>query len=190
MSEGDMSRILARAAAYDGRRPDSAVLEAWLAAIGDLDPLDALDAVVTHYATSVDWIRPGHVRAIVKRVRAERLRSADRALPPADPDARDYSAQLRRMLREIADGRSVARALDAAPTKGTEPPAEYVTARGPGYVRRRAALAVECPLPACRMGPGRPCRAPGSRRSLTAGYHPARLDAARDALDAPQGAAQ
>ncbi|MEE2041259.1 hypothetical protein Q8791_28945 [Nocardiopsis sp. CT-R113] len=181
-----MKRVLARAAAFDNRRPDPLVLEAWLAAIGDLDPTDALDAVVAHYGDSVEWIKPGHIRARVKRVRAERLRSADLALPPADPDARDYGPQLRKLLGEIADGRTVSRALDSAPTKGTEPPAEYIAARGPGYVRRRAALAVPCPLVGCRMGPGRPCRAPGSRRSLTAGYHPARLDAARAELDAQE----
>jgi hypothetical protein len=176
MTETDMKRVLARASAYDNRRPDALVVEAWLAAIGDLDPADALDAVVTHYGESTDWIRPGHIRAIVRRVRAARLRSADLALPPADPDARDYSAQLRRLIRDIADGRTVARAIEAGTARGVEPPDEYVTARGPGYVRRRTALAVPCPLPGCRMDVGRPCRVPGSRRDLPVGYHPARTE--------------
>lgn len=178
MTETDIQRILARAAAYDGRRPDPIVVEAWLAAIGDLNPDDALNAVVEHYAHSTEWLKPAHLRTIVKRKRAERLRGADQAVPPADPDASDYTRQLRRMLAEIADGRTVARALDAAPTRPTPPTAEYTRARGPAYAHRSAALTVPCPLPGCQADTGRPCRNPGTRADLPAGYHPSRLDAA------------
>ncbi|MEV2277746.1 hypothetical protein AB0I72_19380 [Nocardiopsis sp. NPDC049922] len=185
MSDQQMLMVLAKASGFDGRHPDKAVAAAWLEAIGDLPFEDTLEAVVEHYATSTDWLKPGHLRAIVERTRAERLRSVDRMIPPADPDAADYSAQLQRMLAAVADGRTVTKALAAgARPIPAQPSAEYVAARGPDYVRRRTALAVPCPVEGCRMDVGRPCRVFGAgRRDLPTGYHPGRLEAARAVLD-------
>jgi hypothetical protein len=186
MTDQEILTVLAKASAFDGRHPDAAMAAAWLEAIGDLPFEDTLQAVVDHYATSTDWVKPGHLRALVKKARAERLRGVDQLLPPVHPDAKDYSKQVRRFLAEVADGRTVAKALaGSVPRQGTPPTAEYVAARGPGYLRRRLALGVPCPLESCEMVPGRPCRiVGGGRREVPTGYHPARLDAAKDAMEA------
>ncbi|MFE6304997.1 hypothetical protein [Nocardiopsis sp. NPDC057823] len=185
MTEQHILTVLAKASAFDNRRPDAAAAAAWLEAIGDLPVEDALEAVVEHYATATDYLRPGHIRAIVERTRADRLRGIDQVLPPADPDAVDYGPQLKKLLARAADDRSVATAIEAPRRRATAPTAEYVAARGPGYLARRLALAVPCPLEGCGRETGRPCRVVGAgRREVPTGYHPARLEAAKEAMEA------
>ncbi|MFW5415057.1 hypothetical protein J0910_00485 [Nocardiopsis sp. CNT-189] len=152
MTEQQMGAVLARAAAFDGRRPDPIVLAAWMEAIGDLGYDDAMRAVVDHYAESTEWLKPAHLRARVKRMRADRLANADLALPPADPDAADYGPRLREHLRALADGRSLPRALTAGDRTPAPPTKDYTAARAahaapapPGPVVEPAPLASATP---------------------------------------------
>lgn len=82
----DMRQVMAAVAVFEYRfgkaNPD--VLKAWHAAIGDLDAADAVEAVRRYYAVHTDRIMPGHIRAGVKDIQAERRRHTPapaRALP-------------------------------------------------------------------------------------------------------------
>ncbi|QBI56853.1 hypothetical protein [Streptomonospora litoralis] len=186
MKKSEVSLLLATAAAYDRRTSGDADVKSWHAAIGDLDSFDdANQAVIDHYAFSTEWLKPAHVRAGVRRIRAARLANVDRALPAADPDARDYTQALREQIKAVADGRQVRLALASGGRAATGPTAEYAAARGADYARRRAALSVACPVAACAQPQGRACRViGGGRRPVPEGYHQPRLEAARAALNA------
>lgn len=170
--------LLATAAAFDSRTVGKADLMAWAKAIGDLDYDDASQAIIDHYTESTDWLKPAHVRNRVKNIRRARLANADRMLPAADPDAKDYSAKFKVHLKELADGRQVGVALTAGSRRLSGPTAEYMAARGADYVRRRSALAVICPAVGCERQPGKPCREIGRRREIPEGYHQVRLQLA------------
>ncbi|MFI1194057.1 hypothetical protein ACH4T9_12480 [Micromonospora sp. NPDC020750] len=77
MTLDDMRRVMAAVAVFEYRfgTPNAAVLQAWHAAIGDLDAGDAVEAVRRYYAVQTDRIMPGHIRQGVNAIRAERRRN-------------------------------------------------------------------------------------------------------------------
>lgn len=86
MTLDDMRRVLAAVSVFEYRlgNPNLAVLQAWHAVLGDLDVNDALEAVRRYYATQTERIMPGHIRAGVEQIQAERRRhqpAPARALP-------------------------------------------------------------------------------------------------------------
>lgn len=76
MTLDETKRVLAAIALYEYRlgKPDKDVLEGWWQVLADLDVDDAVAAVVRYYAVNTDRIMPGHIRAGVKEIRAERRR--------------------------------------------------------------------------------------------------------------------
>jgi hypothetical protein len=107
----DVSRVLAKAAAYDRRKVGEAEIFAWMEALGDINVDDALAAVARHYHEQTEWLMPAHVVRIVTETnrrrgeveRSEQLRRELEALDSvaAEP-ARDRSPQVRAMLEELA----------------------------------------------------------------------------------------
>ncbi|ASU81535.1 hypothetical protein CDO52_00890 [Nocardiopsis gilva YIM 90087] len=101
---------------------------AWHDLIGDLDFDDCHEAVKT-IARRQPFIAPAEIRAEVRRIRDDRLRDADRVLPAADPDARDYSRRFQEHLKALADGKRVGLALMPGAHPVASPTADYVAAR-------------------------------------------------------------
>jgi hypothetical protein len=99
--------VLAKAAAYDRRTVGEADIMAWHEAIGDLDVVDALQAVAAHYRDSTDWLMPAHVRRIAAdmdrgRRLAERQAAAEaERRPVAPPVTTDRSREVRDAVRAI-----------------------------------------------------------------------------------------
>ncbi|MFC7330793.1 hypothetical protein [Marinactinospora rubrisoli] len=168
---------LARAACpqqhFDEFTPDI-----WFDLLGDIGFDDAKQGLLAATRTRA-FVSPAEIRAEVKKIRAERMKNSDLALPPAHPDARDYSQQFRAQLRALADGKRVDEvlALEPGSVDAVPPTGVYAEARGADYVRRRTALSVPCRI--CGMDALRPCRVVGvGRRDMPTGYHQERLDEA------------
>jgi len=83
MNRDDTVRVLAKAAAYDGRTVGVADIAAWWEACGDLDAGDAMQAVTLHYKDSSDWIMPAHLRYWAYQAKLERRR-LERKHAPTD----------------------------------------------------------------------------------------------------------
>lgn len=103
----EMAEVLAVAAAYDGRTTDMTDVEAWHAAIGDLDRDLAIAAVARHYRLSTEWVRPANVFRLAEEISRERRREA-------------------RERREAEEKAAARRALDSRPlsSRGAEVRAE------------------------------------------------------------------
>lgn len=119
MNVTDTGKVLAKAAAFDRRTVGDADVLAWHQAIGDLDALDALDAVAAHYQRESRWLMPADVRqhaeaAAKRRAATERRKLLTAAGYPEttgtaahSPDARDRKAELNAALRRIANQKSI-----------------------------------------------------------------------------------
>jgi len=93
--------------------------------------------------------------------------------PEAADDTTAYRAELGAAIRNIADGRTVTKALTRG--QGSEPPPEYNQARGRDRDPVRiAAMQVPCPWPPCRAHAGAACVDAAGRR-LKAPAHDGRL---------------
>lgn len=91
MNYQDAAHVLAVCAAYDNRQPSQAAAMAWAADLGDITREEAVQGVRDHYRERPDeWIKPGHVIAIVKRFRRTGLDQSHRLesvmLRDVDPD--------------------------------------------------------------------------------------------------------
>jgi hypothetical protein len=89
---GDAARVLASCMMFDGRQmpedPDMAkdMALAWYSVIGDLELVDALEAVRRHYMASRKWAMPADIREGVAALKKERSQALEqpnelRALP-------------------------------------------------------------------------------------------------------------
>lgn len=138
----DAYELLAVAQTFDRRTVGDFDAGGWRRALTGLDLDDAKQAVVEHYTTSTDWLMPGHVRAGVKRLRANRLERAPYTVPDADPDdPRAFIAALKAGTTLAAGGeqprdlRQLEQVFPAVPPgQGAPPPgiARQVRALGPG----------------------------------------------------------
>jgi hypothetical protein len=141
MTAADVSRVLAKAAAFDQRTIGRTDVLAWIEAIGDLDIDDALTAVTRHYRETNTRLMPADLRRIVAELGRERRRSereareadgkraleatprSDRSmellaaaralLPPGDPDKLRWGHRHWRELQERRRRRSATTSEDA-----------------------------------------------------------------------------
>jgi hypothetical protein len=95
MNEQEVRAVLATAMAYDNRKPGEANVAAWMEAAdrGRWTFGAALDAVHEHYATSTQFLMPGHITAAVRaRMRipapASEAVAQIEAAAPAEEEAR------------------------------------------------------------------------------------------------------
>ncbi len=96
MTRHEMALILgARATFHGNMQVGAADVEAWHAAIGDLDYDDARQALISHYGHRPEFAMPSDVRNGVKRIRADRLERASVVQPPAGLDPDDVAGYLR-----------------------------------------------------------------------------------------------
>jgi hypothetical protein len=102
--------------AFDRRTGGPSDVDAWQAAVGDLDFEDARDAAVGHYRDTDAWLMPAHIRRRVKAIRAARLERAPVSGPPeelADNPAA-YIQALRDQASADASGRRGPHAIGGA----------------------------------------------------------------------------
>lgn len=86
MKPSEVADLLARIASFDRRTTGESDVLAWTAAIGDLDFDDCVQAVVSYYQDSREWLMPVDVRQRVKALRKDRLNRLVPGAPDADPD--------------------------------------------------------------------------------------------------------
>lgn len=109
MTLDETRRVMAAIALYEYRfgNANENVLKGWWDLLSDLDVDDAVLAVRRYYAVHTDRIMPGHIRAGVKDIRAERRQRTpvpERALPSRFED--DINRDVR-MERGAATARGV-----------------------------------------------------------------------------------
>jgi hypothetical protein len=101
VTEDQIRALLATAMAYDNRRPGDANVAAWQEAATrarwTFD--EAVEAIHAHYATSTDFLMPGH---ITDRVRASRRQPAPYRpqLEAAAPASEETRARVMAMVGE------------------------------------------------------------------------------------------
>ncbi|MEU7980495.1 hypothetical protein AB0B63_18425 [Micromonospora sp. NPDC049081] len=113
MTLDETRRVMAAIALYEYRfgAANENVLKGWWDLLSDLDVDDAVLAVRRYYQVHTDRIMPGHIRAGVKEIRAERRQRTpvpERALPSRFED--DINRRVR-MKRGAASTRDVLEAL-------------------------------------------------------------------------------
>lgn len=74
MTKAEMAKLLGVAAAFDNRKVDEAMVEAWHGAIGDFSYDEAEWGLTQHYRHEARWVMPGDVTA---RIFAERDRQRE-----------------------------------------------------------------------------------------------------------------
>lgn len=161
-TESEIRQLLAIAMAYDHRKPGDSQVMAWHEAARrarwTFD--EAREAILNHFATSTEYLMPGHVTTAIRERRSQPPpRAALPAAPlnPANPD------RIREIIRDLA-----ARL---------------------GWTTRRAspqeAAALEFACPYCHAAPGRRCSRQlgrGHRRGQfveITNPHPSRVDLTR-----------
>lgn len=113
MTPTQIATLLAYISSIDGRHTSTLMAEAWSDLIGGLDFEDAKAAVQAHYRDSTEWLKPGHIVAGVKTIRAGRIRELERhvldghlTLRPQDFGTPTEEVQAMRRLRDwVASGR-------------------------------------------------------------------------------------
>lgn len=118
MTRNEILDLLSAVTAYDNREPTEALLAAWSAAaqIARWTFVEALAAVHHHYATSTDYLMPGHVTHWIRAHRppaavAEPDGPQQLEQPPASDETRRRVMEL---VREIAARRAIPTGDDAA----------------------------------------------------------------------------
>lgn len=77
MNKMEIARLLTAIAALDNRKVLEETVEAWYAVLHSYPYGDAAEAVRQHFEDSTEYLMPAHVRAGVKRIKAERNPSSD-----------------------------------------------------------------------------------------------------------------
>jgi hypothetical protein len=103
--------------------------DAWHDLLGDLSFDDCRRAVAAAGKLK-PFVAPAEIRAEVRRIRNERLDHQILSAPPAElaDEPGRYKAALEARISQIADGRSMRRALGRG-TRSGEPPREFTGAR-------------------------------------------------------------
>lgn len=164
MTEAEIRKLYAIAMAYDNRKLSNAGITAWWeqAERNRWTFDEAREAIHRHHATSTEFLMPAHVTTLIRAERRQPAPVRQLALPAAPP------AQQGTIRRVVSD---LARQLGWR--------------RGTVSGEDQRVLAVECPH--CQAGPMRPCtrlatRGPhrGEHMPLRRGFHPSRVDLARE----------
>lgn len=142
MNVVEATALLKTCSGYDNRKPNDDAPDAWATALYDVTLEDATKAVHVHYRDSVVFVMPGHVRAIVRRVKEARWKAhgpldTAAAPPPAlDGDARGAVEWTRAYRRAVGNGATREQAdLYACEELGVTRPRQVEKA-DPGAVRR------------------------------------------------------
>nr|DAE82753.1 MAG TPA: Loader and inhibitor of phage G40P [Caudoviricetes sp.] len=143
MTPQEAAKVLAKAAAYDNRKPDPTASLAWAEALDrDLPLQDALRIISEHYRDERAWVMPADINRRWRALGRERLAKAERlGLPDAPADIADnpqaWLTWKRTQIRAIKAGASpeqaearAARAIESVPRERRElpsapPPAEW-----------------------------------------------------------------
>lgn len=162
LTEAEVKRLMALAAAYDQRRPPDdpqaarAVVLSWQDASerGRWTFQEAAEAIKAHYTCSSQYLMPGHITALIRANRSQPLRIAEQRVletsPPASPET--VAAVMAQVARELGWSEEI---------------------------DRRSVMAVACPY--CRAAPGEQCaRNSRAGRVPARQPHPARRDAAAE----------
>ena len=105
MTPAQAQMLLGIAASFDNRKPSEEAAVAWSVALRGLRFEDCRDAIVEHYvARPDDWLAPGHIVAIVKRVRAKRIHDHPPLTPPPDLTPMETTAWLAEARGRIGNG--------------------------------------------------------------------------------------
>jgi len=90
----------------DGRTIGKVDVAIWHEDISDLDYRDACEAVARHFRQSPDtWLKAGHVRALVRKIREERLDGFQYVPVEGDQDPQVYLQAFRDQREAVASGR-------------------------------------------------------------------------------------
>ncbi len=103
MNEQDVRAVLATAMAYDNRKPGEANIAAWMEAAdrGRWTYEDAIEAVHQHYATSTQFLMPGHITAVVRaRLQLPAPAREVARLEAARPAEEETRSRLSALIRE------------------------------------------------------------------------------------------
>jgi hypothetical protein len=125
--------LLELIASIDRRKLGVTDRQVWEGLIGDLPAADAQAAVIAYYRDSHDWIMPADVRTRAKAIRRDRI---EREVVPAPPheltdEPGRYQKALQARVKEIADGRSVLKAIGPLPSESPPLIGEVRKALGP-----------------------------------------------------------
>ncbi|MGW4633672.1 hypothetical protein [Nocardia sp. NPDC004415] len=125
MKKNDVARLLAIMASFDQRTVGESDILAWYSAVGTLHYPAAQAAVIEHYRTSADRIRPVHVLDIARRAANDHVERAS--------VSRDYRQnredQRDERLAELCGGTRAARELTAAPSTNRPPASAEIRSR-------------------------------------------------------------
>lgn len=87
LTHNDIATILAKAAAYDHRKPSHTQILAWHEALNpNLTLQDALNLTALHYAHSTERLMPAHINTLYKQLIRQRLEAPGKQsqLPPPE----------------------------------------------------------------------------------------------------------
>lgn len=111
MNLSETAKILGLCSSFDNRKDSDAAAIAWQRVLKDVSYQDAEEAVYEYYSRETEWIKPGHIKDEVRRIRARRSEGVDAALTfvyEGDPDdIHGYISALRGHGRAIGDGREL-----------------------------------------------------------------------------------
>lgn len=99
--------LLAYIGELDGRTITEQTVQAWHDVIGEYAAKDCREAVVRHFRTSTDYLKPSHIAIEVQRVRRRRLeRVGTLQLTEADyaEEQRPWQEVLREIHARVAEG--------------------------------------------------------------------------------------
>lgn len=110
MNLAETADLLMLAAKYDNRRFDDATVIAWREVLDDLPFGDCRAAVVSHFATTNEYLMPVHVRRGAHEVDRDRRRrdreareESERLAIEADPSRRERSEDVKALIADLRD---------------------------------------------------------------------------------------
>lgn len=105
MNHSEVAKLLALAAGRDQRTVGETDVLAWHEDVGDLDFVEAREALRRHFRDSTDRLMPAHIRAGVRVIREERRRLAAKApareLPSRFEADEERDARLRKGVARV-----------------------------------------------------------------------------------------
>lgn len=140
LTQDEVRALLAIAVAYDNRKPGEVTIAAWMEASerGRWTFPAAVEAIHEHYATSTQFLMPGHITAFVRakmRLPApvREVARLEGAQPAAEDARRRFSALIRARFSMPASVRQQRRAQrgSAEAAEARERARQELRARGP-----------------------------------------------------------